>query len=69
MPENFKDWDKRDDEIFARYGKNGDRDDLAWIYMLDKKINWGFNTINDPAPAATVMEDGGSVSKRTAGVK
>jgi hypothetical protein len=69
MPENFKNWDTRDDEIFARYGKSGDRDDLAWIYMLDKKINFGFNTINDPAPAATVMEDGGSVSKRTAGVK
>ena len=26
--------------------------------MLDKHIDYGFNTINDPAPADTTMEDG-----------
>ena len=57
-PENFSDWGERNGEYFSNYASAGKGDYLAWIYMLDKQIDYGFNTINDPAPADTTMEDG-----------
>ena len=58
-PENFSDWNERDGEIFADYGPwMGKRDDLAWIYMLDKEIGFCFNNEHDPPPAESVLEDG-----------
>ena len=58
-PENFSDWNNRDGEIFTNYGPwTGTRDDLAWIYMLDKEIGFCFNNEHDPPPAESVLEDG-----------
>ena len=57
-PENFCDWQARDGEHFANYTSAGKGDYLAWIYMLDKGANFVFNTINDPPPASSTMEDG-----------
>jgi len=49
------------DEAFTKYGPwVGNRDDLAWVYMVDKEIGFAFNMVNDPAPAGSVMEDGES---------
>ena len=33
-------------------------DYLAYIYMLDKGIGFALNTINDPPPEETILEDG-----------
>ena len=57
----------RADEAFTKYGPwVGNRDDLAWVYIIDKDIGFAFNTVNDPTPAGSVMEDGESrtVSKK-----
>ena len=70
-PENYCDWNTRQEEEFANYGgAPGSRvDHLAYIYMLDKKIGYAFNNINDPAPDSTVMEDGENTAARTDVVK
>jgi hypothetical protein len=60
----------RDDEAFTKYGPwVGNRDDLAWVYMVDKSISFAFNTVNDPAPADSVMEDGPATSTASAQTK
>jgi|AntRauTorckE5430_2_1112549.scaffolds.fasta_scaffold01766_3 hypothetical protein len=62
-PENFSDWNARDDQKFADYGKwVGRRDDLAWVYMVDKNAQFIFNIANEPAPANTILEDGSNAS-------
>ena len=58
-PENYCNWNTRDDELFSNYhGAAGKSDALAWIYMLDKSLGYVFNVINDPPRADSVMEDG-----------
>ena len=57
--ENFANWKERDEEVFADYAPGvGSRDDLAWMYMVDKSVGYPFNVVNEPAPASTVTEDG-----------
>jgi hypothetical protein len=56
-PADFADWDKRDETWFANYASTGKGDYLAWIYMVDKSIRYVFNTIHDPPPSSTTMED------------
>ena len=60
-PEDYARWQLRDPEDFATYGgtRGGIRMDyLAYIYMLDKGIGFALNTINDPPPEETILEDG-----------
>jgi len=66
-PENFSNWQARDGEYFANYASAGKGDYLAWIYMLDKGANFVFNTINDPPPPSSVMEDGDTTSGAKSG--
>ena len=56
-PADFADWDKIDETWFANYAQPGKGDYLAWIYMVDKSIGYIFNTIHDPPPASTTLED------------
>ena len=61
-PENYADWEQRDEECFTTYGfkvkeRYVEKDHLAWIYMLDKNAGYPFNSSNDPAPDETVRED------------
>ena len=63
--ENFANWKERDEEVFADYAPGvGSRDDLAWMYMVDKSVGYPFNVVNEPAPASTVTEDGSVGIKR-----
>ena len=58
-PENYTNWDTRDDELFANYHPCAAMSDaLAWIYMLDKTIGFVFNAINSPPPPESVLQDG-----------
>ena len=36
-PKNYCEWDKRDAALFPYYASVRKEDNLAWIYMLDKK--------------------------------
>ena len=61
-PENYNDWDQRDGEAFATYrykvrDKYVEKDNLAWIYMLDLVTGFAFNSASDPAPDVIVRED------------
>ena len=61
--EDFDNWEERDQlELFANYADHGSVDYLAYLLMLDKSANYVINTINDPAPADTVTEDGASIN-------
>ncbi len=56
-PENYADWNKRDDWTFAEYG--GHKGDiLSVIYMMDKDAGFPLLEIYDDAPASSTAEDG-----------
>ena len=56
--ENYCNWNKREDDLFANYKKTGKGNVIGWIYMLDKKIRFLFIIANSPAPKRTLIEDG-----------
>ena len=64
-PEDYSNWENRDDELFAGYAKSGSSDMLAWIYMKDKDTGYAFNTINNPSPQSAITEDGQEVESIT----
>ena len=55
-PENYMDWNSRDDWDFSKYGGHkGDM--LAWIYMRDKDEGFPLLEIYDDTPSSIVVED------------
>ena len=57
QPENYCDWNTRNDEEFSNYG-NTRGDVLAYVYMLDKESGFPLLTIYDDAPDDVCVEDG-----------
>ena len=58
-PENYSDWNTRDDELFGMYHACASMSDvLAWIYMLDKSLGFIFNAINSPPRLDSTLQDG-----------
>ena len=55
-PENYADWNTREDESFTNYGGH-QGDTMAWIYMLDKKEGFPFLEMYEDAPMSTTIED------------
>ena len=69
-PEDFAgDWKERDClEYFSNYGQYGKCDYLAYILMYDKNVGYILDSVNDPAPPHTIMENGvAGVSDTTTG--
>ena len=69
-PENYADWEQRDEECFTTYRfkvkeRYVEKEHLAWIYMLDKNAGYPFNSSNDLAPDETVREDSNTGGNRT----
>jgi hypothetical protein len=56
-PEDYSNWENRDQELFSGYAKSGRSDMLAWVYMKDKDTSYAFNTINNPSPQSAITED------------
>ena len=56
-PENYSDWQSRNDELFSNYD-DCNRNYLAWIYMVDNKLGYLFNANNDSTPEGVAIEDG-----------
>ena len=55
-PENYSDWNQRDDCDFRKYG--GHKGDvLAWVYMMDKKNGFPLLEMYDDTPSSIVIED------------
>jgi len=58
FPENYENWEERDDELFANYDSTKGKHYTAWVYMVDKSIGFILNAKNDPVPLDVHLEDG-----------
>ena len=64
-PEDYSNWENRQDELFSGYAKSGNSDMLAWVYMKDKDTSYAFNTVNNPSPQSAITEDGQEIDSIT----